>query len=100
MRAEPRSATLLMGEGASTAPEAFSNTVQLASMVGMGDVRQEVGALAHGAPGQLRHTELGHDDSGVVTRGRHDRALGQFADDPGHGRTGDVNGGSKTYKGM
>ena len=57
------------------ASEGLGDAVQLAPMLGMGDLGEEMGALTNGASDQLGHPVFRDDDSRVMSRRRHDRSF-------------------------
>ena len=61
--------------GELAASEGLGDAVEFVSMLGMGDLGEEMGALANGAPDQLGHPEFRDDDARVMSWRRHDGAF-------------------------
>src|ERR1700729_2867509 len=68
----------------SASAELVGHLAQVLPEVRVGDIDQQVGALAHRATGQLRGAVLRDHDSGVVARRGDHRSLGSEARYAGH----------------
>lgn len=69
-------------------------------MVGMGYLDQCVGALTNGESNYLGGAELRDHHTGVMTRRRYDRALGQLSHNAGYGGARNVDGRAKADQRM